>query len=154
MKTIDIFKKFRLLPFGNKIFSFVLCQRAPYFGSISPTLQELRPSFASATIKNTRKVRNHLGTVHAIAMCNMDELVGGLMTEVSLPSSKRWIPAGMSVEYLKKAKSDLRAIADGSGLNWSQDGTIKVPVEIKDTDDDIVFRAQIEMHVSTKPSRN
>ncbi|MFK7825747.1 MAG: hotdog fold domain-containing protein [Oligoflexales bacterium] len=153
VKTIDIFNKLSLFPYGNKVFTTILCRKAPYFGSIAPTVQDLRPSFASATIRNTKKVQNHMGSVHAIAMCNMAELVGGLMTEVSIPSSKRWIPSGMSVEYLKKAKSDLRAIANGESINWSQEGSAFVPVEIKDTKGDLVFRARIEMRISTKPSR-
>lgn len=35
-------------------------------------------------------------------MCNMAELAGGTMTEVTVPSTHRWIPKGMTVEYLKK----------------------------------------------------
>lgn len=34
-------------------------------------------------------------------MCNMAELAGGTMTEVTVPSTHRWIPKGMTVEYLK-----------------------------------------------------
>ena len=55
-------------------------------------------------MKKRRAVTNHLKTVHAIAMCNMAELAGGLMTEVSLPQGKRWIPSGMTVKYLKRLK--------------------------------------------------
>lgn len=50
---------------------------------------------------------NHIGTVHAIAMCNMAELAGGTMTEVTVPSTHRWIPKGMTVEYLKRQKQTL-----------------------------------------------
>src|SRR3546814_8551637 len=41
-------------------------------------------------------------SVHAIALCNAAELAGGMMTEVSIPSGARWIPKGMTVEYLAK----------------------------------------------------
>jgi hypothetical protein len=34
----------------------------------------------------------------------MAELAGGTMTEVTVPTSHRWIPKGMTVEYLKKRK--------------------------------------------------
>jgi len=60
-------------------------------------------------------VLNHIGTVHAIAMCNMAELAGGTMTEVTVPATHRWIPKGMTVEYLKKAETDLIAIASTCG---------------------------------------
>lgn len=135
------------------MFSSVLCRKAPYFASIAPTVQELRPRFASVTIRKSKKVLNHIGTVHAIAMCNMAELVGGLMTEVSIPSSMRWIPAGMKVEYLKKATTDLRATASGEGIDWNRAGRVFVPVEVLDNKGELVFRASIEMHLSSKPNR-
>ncbi len=54
---------------------------------------------------------NHIGTVHAIAMCNMAELAGGTMTEVTVPSTHRGFPKAWTVEYLKKAETDLIAVA-------------------------------------------
>ena len=80
-------------------------------------------------------------------MCNMAELSGGLLTEVSLPKGTRWLPSGMSVQYLKKAKTDLTAIADGRDINWDEEANKVVPVEIKDINDEVVFTAQINMNV-------
>ena len=98
-------------------------------------------------MRKRRAVTNHINTVHAIAMCNMAELSGGLLTEVSLPKGTRWLPSGMSVQYLKKAKTDLTAIADGRNINWDEEGNKVVPVEIKDINDEVVFTAQINMNV-------
>lgn len=155
LNTLKLYEKMTKLPFGHKIFSEMLCKKAPYFSSISPVLSELRPGLAKAKIKNRRKVQNHLGTVHAIAMCNLAELVGGLMTDVSIPSSMRWIPVGMEVEYLKKAKTDLEATALGDKVNWENQSAseISVPVEVRDRDDDLVFRARIKMKVSPKDKK-
>ena len=52
-----------------------------------------------------------IGTVHAIALCNLAEFVGGLTCEVSIPRDMRWIPKGMDVRYLKKAVGRMRAVA-------------------------------------------
>ena len=101
-------------------------------------------------MKKRRAVTNHLKTVHAIAMCNMAELAGGLMTEVSLPKNKRWIPSGMTVKYLKKATTNLTAIADGNELDWNTDGEIEVPVRITDDNNELVFSAEIKMNIKTK----
>ena len=94
-----------------------------------------------------REVTNHLGTVHAIAMCNMAELVAGTMTDASIPAGCRWIPKAMSVQYLAKAKTDLRAVADGSSVDFSQPGDVVVPVDVFDTDGQKVFSARITMNV-------
>jgi len=98
-------------------------------------------------MKKRRAVTNHLKTVHAVAMCNMAELAGGLMTEISLPQGKRWIPSGMTVKYLKKAKSNLIAIADGNELDWDREGEVIVPVGITDDNNELVFSAEIKMNI-------
>ena len=86
-----------------------MCLRAPYFASIAPRIEVLEPGRCEARIAHRRRVTNHLGTVHAIALCNLAELCAGLMTDVSIPADMRWIPKGMTVEYLKKAVGTMPA---------------------------------------------
>jgi acyl-coenzyme A thioesterase PaaI-like protein len=150
MNTLALYNKASSLPAGKWIFSKALCVVAPYFGSIKPIFDELRPNYCQISIKKRRKVQNHIGTVHAIAMCNMAELAGGTMTDVSIPKGARWIPAGMTVKYVKKAKTDLFAVADGSSLDWTINGNIIVPVVVKDTLGETVFTADITMNVKQK----
>ncbi|SFI32018.1 Acyl-coenzyme A thioesterase PaaI, contains HGG motif [Collimonas sp. OK307] len=132
---------------GPEQFSKTVCQMAPYFSTIEPTITDLRPNYAEATVPFRREVTNHLGTIHAIALCNAAELVAGMMTDASIPSGARWIPKGMTVEYLAKAKTSVRAIADGSGVDWSTAGDKIVPVDVKDEAGTSVFTASITMNV-------
>jgi acyl-coenzyme A thioesterase PaaI-like protein len=125
----------------------MLCFLTPYFSSIKPSIKELKINRCVVFMKKRRAVTNHLKTVHAVAMCNMAELAGGLMTEVSLPQGKRWIPSGMTVKYLKKAKSNLIAIADGNELDWDKEGEVIVPVGITDDNNELVFSAEIKMNI-------
>ena len=93
------------------------CSRAPCAGArptspaSRPRITVLEPGRCEASIAHRRKVTNHIGTVHAIALCNLAEFAGGLMTDVSIPASMRWIPKGMTVEYLGKANGTMRAVA-------------------------------------------
>jgi len=80
-------------------------------------------------------------------MCNMAELAGGLMTDVSIPKGARWIPAGMTVAYVKKATTDLVAVANGDAVDWTTNGNIVVPVTVTDTQNNVVFTAQITMNL-------
>lgn len=132
---------------GPEQFTKMVCQMAPYFSTIEPQLTALRPGYAEAKVPFRKEITNHLGTVHAIALCNAAELVGGTMTDVSVPAGARWIPKGMTVEYLAKAKTDLTATCDGSGVDWSTAGDKVVPIEVFDTDGKKVFAAQITMNV-------
>lgn len=150
--VIKTYDKMASKPFGRKLFSKYVCFKAPYFGSISPTFTALSDGYAEVTVNNRRKVRNHIGTVHAIAMCNMAELAGGTMTEVSIPRSMRWIPIGMEVQYLKKADTN-QIRAQARFLNTAIEGEkqdVKVEVNMLDDNDVSVCRCEITMRVSPK----
>ncbi|MCJ8170594.1 hotdog fold domain-containing protein [Atopomonas sediminilitoris] len=132
---------------GAEAFSKMACQMAPYFSTINPLISELRQGAATVQVPFCREITNHLGTVHAIAMCNAAELAAGTMTNVSIPEGGRWIPKGMTVEYLAKAKTDLTAVADASAIDWLSAGDKVVPVTITDTAGVAVFSARITMNV-------
>lgn len=151
-QALKVWKALENKPAGKWTFSKMLCLKAPYFSSISPLFEQLQPGRCMIKMKKQRAVLNHLGTVHAIAMCNMAELAGGTMTDATVPSTHRWIPKGMNVEYLKKAKTDLTAIATPAQTNvvWTDSNEYLVHVEISDQAQDIVFRAVITMQVSKK----
>ena len=132
---------------GNEAFSKAVTNFAPYFSTIAPMFTELRPGFAEVTFANRREVHNHIGTVHAIALCNAAELAAGTMTTVSIPDGRQWIPVGMTVQYLAKAKTDMRVVADGSAVDWAHIGDVQVPVDAYDAEDRRVFTATITMNL-------
>tara|TARA_R110001592_G_scaffold7190_2_gene40578 strand:+ start:29510 stop:29950 length:441 start_codon:yes stop_codon:yes gene_type:complete len=132
---------------GPEMFSKGIAQVAPYFSTIDPEVIELKPGYCEVHLKNQKKVHNHIGTVHAIAMCNAAELAGGMTTDVSIPKGARWIPQGMTVEYIAKAKTDLKVVCDGSEIDFSQPGKIIVPVAAFDTEGTKCFTADITMNV-------
>lgn len=132
---------------GNQGFSKAVANFAPYFSTIDPTFLDLRPGYAEVTFANRREVHNHIGTVHAIALCNAAELAAGTMTTVSIPDGRQWIPVGMQVQYLAKAKTDIRVIADGAAVDWHQTGNVDVPVDAFDSEGKKVFTARITMNL-------
>jgi acyl-coenzyme A thioesterase PaaI-like protein len=144
-QTLELYKSA-----GNEAFTKLITEVAPYFSTINPMFVDLKPGYAEVMMPNTKSVQNHLGTVHAIAMCNAAELVAGMMTDVSIPDTHRWIPVGMTVKYLAKAKTDLKAVAIGDNIDWTVTGETKVPVSVFDTEGKEVFSALITMSISPK----
>jgi acyl-coenzyme A thioesterase PaaI-like protein len=149
--ALSLWHKLSGKPGGKWFYSRLICNRAPFFNSISPVFQALRPGYCEVHAAKRRAVTNHIGTFHAIAMCNMAELAGGMLCEVSVPASHRWIPKGMSVEYLKKAETDLRAVAELDLLpGFGAAAELPVTVNVYDTQQQLVFRAVISMWISPK----
>lgn len=139
------------LPGGKWLFSRLICLKAPYFSSVRPRIDRLRPGLCAVTIRKRRAVTNHLGTVHAIALCNMAELAAGMMMEATVPRTHRWIPKGMTVEYLKKAGTDLCAVATMDQLpGFGPAAELPVPVSVTDARGEEVFRAAIRMWVTPR----
>ncbi|MFQ5610426.1 MAG: hotdog fold domain-containing protein [Woeseiaceae bacterium] len=140
-------------PAGQWLFSRAVCFKAPYFASIRPQFVELRPGYSVVTMRKRRRVRNHIGTVHAIAMCNLAEIAAGTVTEVSMPPHFRWIPKGMTVRYLAKAQTDLKAVAVIDPMpSFENAEDVPVRVTVTDTSDQVVFSANITMYISPRRS--
>ena len=135
---------------GRWFFSRAVCLRAPYFGSIKPVFDILEPGRAAAHMKKRRAVTNHIGTVHAIAMANLCELVAGTLTEVSIPASMRWIPRGMEIGYLVKAETTVTAAADFPVIDDASAQDVVVPVDVTDQHGTVVVHADITMYVSPR----
>lgn len=155
-KALNIYNTLKGYPMGKKLFSWILCRRAPYFGTISPLITVLEPGKCMVKMKKRRAVTNHLGTVHAIAMCNLVELAGGLGTDVSIPENMRWIPGGMTVEYLALAKTDLTGIfeTDIKKLEkWNMKKPFPAEVKCYDTNEKVVMKGTISMHLSLKKKK-
>lgn len=110
----------------------------------------LTPEECEIRIKKRKSVTNHLGTVHAIAMCNGCELAFGMVMESGLPSSLRWIPKGMTVRYLKKADSDLVVKCSFPEVKNLIAGDHQVPVQIFNNHQEVVMDAMITVYVSER----
>jgi acyl-coenzyme A thioesterase PaaI-like protein len=149
---LSLYRRITRWPAGHWLFSRAVCFKAPYFGTIAPHFVSLEPNRCEVRIRDRRRVHNHLGTVHAIALCNLAELAAGVMTDASLPTSMRWIPKGMTVEYLKKATGTMHGVAtpDVPLVESASGYELPVTVIVKNDAGEAVFRASIAMWVSPR----
>ncbi|RUO36434.1 hotdog fold domain-containing protein [Aliidiomarina sanyensis] len=149
--NLKLYRKMEKLPFGRFLFSQAVCFKAPYFRSIKPRILHLEPGHAQVKMRKRRAVQNHIGTVHAIAMCNLAEFAGGMMTDITIPTTHRWIPKGMTVAYLKKAATHVTAHASVEvPTPWPDSGELITHVDIKDTAGNIVAQMDISMWVTRR----
>jgi len=152
-RVLKLQDKLLKYPFGRSLVSSFLARMAPYFTTIKPRVEELRPNYMKVSMPKRKAVHNHLKTVHAIAMCNLCEFAAGILMEASIPKHKRWIPIGMEVAYLKKAKSNLVGVCDLGSPDWETISEMICPVSVTDKDGVEVMTAKIRMKVSDKPKK-
>jgi acyl-coenzyme A thioesterase PaaI-like protein len=141
-----MWKRLAKRPGGTRLFSAAAMARVPYFASIAPHVVRMEPGFAEVTAPKWFFVYNHLHTVHAIASCNAAEIAMGMLMEATVPTSHRWIPKAMNVQYLAKATTSLRAQArlDPPDFTSITDGAeIVVPVSVVDKSGTEVVHADI-----------
>ena len=149
--TYRMWKRLAAQPGGTQLFSAAAMVRVPYFASIVPHVVRMEPGYAEVAVPKWFFVYNHLHTVHAIACCNAAEVAMGMLMEATVPTSHRWIPKAMNVQYLQKATTSLRATArieppDFSVITEGVD--VVVPVSVTDRDGVEVVHADITTWVT------
>ncbi|MEM1452164.1 MAG: hotdog fold domain-containing protein [Planctomycetota bacterium] len=146
-KLLDHWKRAEGSALGRALFGRALGRAAPYTGSIRPEIVALAPGHARVAMKDRRAVRNHLRSVHAIALVNLGEVTSGLALLTGLPADARGIVKGLSVEYLKKARGRLVAACDCEPPPDSQKRDVTVEATIRDAEGDAVAVVRVDWRV-------
>lgn len=148
--TFGLYRTMSRRPGGRWLFSRVFSRKAPYFGSIRLTVEHLEPHHARVSFPKRRAVLNHIGTVHAIAVCNGLEAAMGLLAEATVPPQYRWLPQAMEVQYVAKSTSDLVCTARTTEADWAAAPDVPVAVEAVRDDGTVVVRGTIRLWVTPR----
>jgi len=140
-KILRLWQRLAPWPGGRWLFSRILGLMVPYTGSIAARIRELRPGYARVELRDRRRVRNHLNSIHAIALANLGEVTSGLAMLTGLAPDTRGIAIKISTEYFKKARGLLVAetrceVPPVQG----EDMEVEVQADIRDRDGDVVAR--------------
>ncbi len=126
-RLLMLWRRLSPLPGGQWLFSWILKRAVPYSGTVHPRVLVLEPGHARIEILDRHTIRNHLDSIHAIALANIGELASGLAMSAALPRDVRGIVTAIRTEYFKKARGTLVA-----------ESTCTVPPIAGDVDHDVV----------------
>ncbi len=141
------------LPFGKRLFSWVVGRTAPYTGTIGGVFTDIAPGYARVELRDRKSVRNHLASIHAVALVNLAEMTSGVALMTALPAGVRGIVTGLSIEYVKKARGTLVAVTRATPpLSISETITQAVTATISDAAGDVVATCTVQWRLSPAAS--
>jgi acyl-coenzyme A thioesterase PaaI-like protein len=110
----------------------------------------LEPGSARVVLRDRRKVRNHLGSIHAVALTNLGELTSGLAAMTGIPPGIRGIVVRLETEFVKKARGHLVSEAQWTASLPAPDtsGEAWVTATVRDETGDEVARVRVLWRLS------
>jgi len=150
-RVLALWRRCGHLPFGRALFGMLFGAMVPYSGSIGATVLALEPGHAKLALRDRRAVRNHLGSIHAIALANLGELTSGLAMTTALPAGVRGIVLGIECEYGKKARGPLVAEAHVTVPEVTGDTDHEVRAEIADGSGAVVASVRVHWRLGLVP---
>lgn len=138
------------LPGGKRLFSTLVGRTAPYTGSMGARVEVVREGFSRVVLPDRPHVRNHLRSIHAVALCNLAELTGNVAVAYSMPDDARFIVAGLEIEYVKKARGAITGECNCEIPQSNERCEFAVPVVMRDHEGDVVAKCTLRTLVGPK----
>ena len=152
-RVLRTWRRLSGVPGGAWLFSRSVGWMAPYTGSIRARVMSVEPGRAELQLRDRRRVRNHLRSIHAIAIANLGELASGLAVLTAMPRDVRGIPTAIHVVYTKKARGTLTAVGTAALPPVENEASAEAAAEVTDEAGDTVATIRVEWRLERVDGR-
>lgn len=142
-KIVKLWQLFSKVPAGKRIFNRIIAWKIPYSGSIGAQITSLTAGHACLVLKDRRRIRNHLNSIHAIALTNFGELTSGLALHAGLDAQVRGIVTSITTDYEKKARGTLYSECICDIPTVVEDREFVVEALIRNAEQEVVSRVKV-----------
>jgi len=151
-RVMGLWRRLSPLPFGRELFMLAFGRVVPYSGALGARVLSLEPGRVSVELRDRRGVRNHLNSIHAVALANLGERASGRAMTSALPAHVRSIVTSLTTTYAKKARGRLVATADVTVPPvGDEDVEHDVHAEIRDAAGDVVAVVTVRWRLGPFP---
>lgn len=109
----------------------------PFVGTSGLRYEEITANRVVVSVRNRRRVQNHIKGVHAAAMALLAETATGFVVGVNLSDDKLPLIKSLHVDYKRRTVGDMRAVATLSDeqvelIRREPKGEVLVPISVTD----------------------
>jgi acyl-coenzyme A thioesterase PaaI-like protein len=152
-QMMRFWKTLNNIPGGHLLFNGFIKWKIPYTASISSRILLFDSGHLRIALKDRRKIRNHLNSIHALALANLGEYTSGLALLSSIPADVRGIVVNISTDYFKKARGPLIAESRVTAPQVTDDMEFKVTADLHDKEGDIVTTTTVFWRLGLRKDR-
>lgn len=137
-------------PGGRWLFSILLGRVVPYSGSIGARVEQLEAGHAVVVLRDRRAVRNHLNSIHAVALINLAELTSGQAMLTAIGPGVRGIVTDIRMQYHRKARGTV--VAESTVTPPPVDAPVRseITAEIRDSTGELVATGHVTWLLSPR----
>lgn len=138
----------KLEKYPKSLLSYVVGRTVKFVGTAGVQFEEMTTDRVVVTLKNKKKVRNHIGQVHAAAMILLAETATGMVVGMNVSDDKIPLIKSLKTDFVRRSKGMMRAEAwldevQKQRILTDEKGEVLVNVKVTDESGEVPIECEM-----------